>query len=177
MSHVVGMRGWIDIGSDVNWEDHGGMWARRAKDGSWYGIRFDRLPEDCGGGFSCQVKRLSPGTLDRPDARETVARSCDVPDNACEESWVWAMFSYGFGAPLESFEGKSRPNWIRAKARRYAETCMRDAALLAERLDRPCNAVGSTAAEYGNGDVYSGILRGVMNGDSKCELMLKLGVK
>ena len=37
---VPGMPGWTDIGSDVSWDDYGGKWARRARDGSWYVVDF-----------------------------------------------------------------------------------------------------------------------------------------
>jgi hypothetical protein len=37
---------------------------------------------------------------------------------------------------------------------------MRDAALLAERLARPVNRIGTTADEYGRGDIDAGLDRG-----------------
>ena len=45
---------------------------------------------------------------------------------------------------------------------------------LENRMAKPVNAIGSTAAEYMVGDINSAILRGVSEGDPKAELMLKI---
>lgn len=85
---------------------------------------------------------------------------------------VECCVQYGLGAPLESFTGSKYAKRIRAEARRYAEQCMRDDALLQERLTRPVNAIGSTAAEYGRGDVNAALQRGPF--DATKNLMRKL---
>jgi hypothetical protein len=182
------VKGWIDTGSDVNWSDYGGKWARRAPDGSYYVIDFTNMYDACGeeecrrdgqAQYVCEVKRVDlVGGIDGT----TLARALEcvgwrivlgegiVSDQGdlvapkqtpqCELACVEACVSYGCAAPLESFSGNKRASWIRAEARRYAETCMRDDALLEERLQRPVNAIGSTAAEYGRGDLDSALNRG-----------------
>lgn len=45
---IAGVR-WYDAGSDVNWIEYGGKWARPAgpdAPGLWYALRFD--PEETG---------------------------------------------------------------------------------------------------------------------------------
>jgi len=181
MKSVPGMKGWIDIGSDVNWEDYHGMWARKARDGSWYVLRFDNSRDSCGDRavdngeideFICDVKRFDGAPDDEIDSalrssgfrREDgtiVSDSGDVFDaDVLDLVLLEACIRYGLGAPLESFSGKVRPRSVRAKARRYAEECMRDADLLAKQLARPVNKIGSTAAECGHGDIDSALKRG-----------------
>jgi hypothetical protein len=192
------MKGWTDIGSDVNWSDYGGKWTRRAKDGSWYVIDFMNMWDACGeeakkdgcAQFVCEVKRVNLGTLDSEKLDSAlrcvglrfqddviVSDQGDIlaePHDGLRRELVLveACVSYGNVEPIESFEGDHYPDRIRASARRYAETCARDAALLAERLARPVNAIGSTAAEYGRGDLDAALNRGPF--DVRKNLMRKL---
>jgi len=179
------MKKWIELCSDVNWEDYGGMWARKAPDGSWYVLQWtnlwDAAGEDSGlPQFECDVKRVELFNL--PEAEITSAMRCVglawVPDGHNGEIMtesgdivadteertalvlVEACVQYGLGAPLQSFSGDKYPKRIRARARRYAEECMRDDALLERQLDRPVNKIGSTAREYGRGDIDSALHRG-----------------
>jgi hypothetical protein len=85
---------------------------------------------------------------------------------------VEACIQYGLGAPLETFTGKSHPRRIRAKAVRFAYECMKDRTKVNTLLDRPVNAIGSTAREYGQGDVTSALLRGPV--DATKSLMRKM---
>jgi hypothetical protein len=177
------MRGWIELCGDLNWIDYYGMWARKARDGAWYVLRWTNL-FDAGGKdfvdtpYECEVKYLSFADM----SVETIAsalRSCGYvvsPDGrsirqeydgsvVCngeyfEACLVECCIGYGLGAPLETFAGKSYPTRIRAEARRYAESCMKDVALREERLSRPVNRIGSTAREYGVGDIDAALHRG-----------------
>jgi hypothetical protein len=189
------MKNWIDIGSDVNWSDYGGRWARRAPDGSWYVVDFTNMVDACGEEaeetpFVCEVKRVDFSELSserinealkscglQQDGNDIVSDQGDVLATAndgarFEAVLVEALVGYGNAQPLESFSGARYPERIRAEARRYAETCMRDAALLSERLARPVNAIGSTAAEYGRGDILDALHRGPF--DASKNLMRKL---
>lgn len=71
--HVSGMKGWTDIGSDVSWDEYGGRWARRARDGSWYVVEFMDMYEACGEDecknygqcrYVCEVNRVDLTDLD-----------------------------------------------------------------------------------------------------------------
>ncbi len=183
------VNGWIQLCSDVSWADYGGMWCKKAKDGSWYVLRFENLLEAGGEDFantpySCEVKRIYFPELPKAEL-DSALRSCgykfsdddlrivnehDGSFICCKDGQghpydaqflvlVEACIQYGLGAPLETFTGKSRPRNIRAEAKRYASECMKDHAMLDERLDRPVNAIGSTAREYGRGDVTTALFR------------------
>lgn len=175
------MRGWIDLGSDANWEDHCGMWAKQSMDGSWYVLRWLNLIDvmgerDCAESgtleYECSVLRLDLAELSEEQLK-TALEFWGSPLES-ELGRLTACINYGYGAPLESFNGSMRPTSIRAKARRYAEECMRDVALLEERLRRPVNKIGSTAAEYGRGDLDSAMSRLVAAPQPEAILMRKI---
>lgn len=179
------MKGWKDIGSDVSWDEYGGKWAKRARDGSYYVLDFTNMYDACGerdckrdgqAQYVCEVKRVDLSELDAKtlkSARDCVCLDLESVDEKHRElAQVEACVSYGCAQPLESFSGDVRPSWIRAEARRYAEELMRDAQALEERLERPVNAIGSTAREYGRGDIDSALSRGPF--DPAKNLMRKL---
>jgi hypothetical protein len=187
MNHVSGMRGWTDIGSDRSWDEYGGKWARRARDGSWYVIDFTNMYDACGedeckqdgqAQYVCEVSRVDLADLDAEqivsalrcvgfrqnagyiysDQGDEVA--CQATDERRYELvLVEACVSYGCKQPLESFSGDVRPSNVRADARRAAEVLMRDASALATRLDRPVNRMGSTAREYARGEILPALGR------------------
>lgn len=180
------MKNWIELCSDVNWEDYHGMWARQAKDGKWYILQWTNMWDACGEDeckrdgqdqYHCEVKMLNLAALGA-EKMNSALQCCgyeatttaivneydgdilsDDP-KIMERIVVECCIQYGLGAPLESFSGDKRPTWIRAEARRYAEQCMKDSNLLEKRLERPVNRIGSTAREYGLGDTNSALLRG-----------------
>ncbi len=178
------MRGWIELCSDVNWIDYHGMWARKARDGSWYVIRWtnmvdamgERDVEECGcGEYEADVKRVDIAAIrhENVDGINGALKSCGfretdegiVSDSGdivaakdsphYEAAIVECCIQYGFGAPLESFTGSKYPLRIRAQARKYAEECMRDGDLLEERLERPVNAICTSADNYGKGILFT----------------------
>lgn len=171
------MKGWIDFPSDVNWIDHGGCWGKKARDGSWYVLEWTDMESAVGPDYpakwAVQVKRI-----DLPEVDEkTLASALNYvgSDADCSEvEKVWACSCYGAYAPIEDFSGSKHAVRLRAQARRAAEAYMRDAAWLAERLDRPVNAIGSTARDFQRGDSLAGLRR---DPDSTPErrLMTKLG--
>jgi hypothetical protein len=181
-----GMRGWIDLGGDCSWEDYGHTWARKAKDGSWYVLKFENLVEAGGSDFKdtpyeCDVKWID---LSEVPTKELVSAlqsygwhiSFDIDtgekaiidtysgnfivkgDCDCDQMLVECCIQYGLGAPLEGFTGK-RALVVRAAARRFAEECMKDANMLEKYLARPVNRIGSTAREYGIGNIDAAMHR------------------
>jgi hypothetical protein len=179
------MRGWIDIGSDVSWDEYGGKWAKRAPDGSYYVIDFTNMWDACGeeeckrdgqARWVCEVKRVDLSDLSEKQLQSALdCVGCDlddVPEAHRELAKVEACVSYGCAQPLESFSGDVYSSRIRAEARRYAETLMRDAEALEVKLESPVNRIGSTAREYGRGDLDAALSRGPF--DTAKNIMRKL---
>jgi hypothetical protein len=196
------MKGWTELCSDVNWQDYHGMWARKAPDGSWYVLKWTNIYDAGGEEeakangwpqYECDVKRIDFQSLPKSElesALECVGWSLRTDDNGyrtvvndyneaivgdgrdIEPILVQACIDYGLGAPLETFTGDKYPLRIRAQARRYAESLMRDEGTLRKRLQRTVNKIGSTAEEYGKGDIESALHRGPF--DTGKNLMRKM---
>lgn len=173
------MKGWVTLFSPGRWSGEDARWAKQAKkDGSWLVLKFCDLLEYDEEEFKdtpyeCQVLHINLAEVPEKEMASAF-RSCgwreeggkvltERGDLACEGDLTYVklevLADYGLGAPLFEARGK-RYLRVRAEARRFAEECMRDADLLEERLDRPVNKVGSTAREFGVGDVYSALFRG-----------------
>jgi hypothetical protein len=181
--NYTSMRGWTYLAGPGWWTGEDAMWARKAKDGAWFVLRFTDLL-DAGGKdfkdtpFECDVRRIHLKELPEKEV-DSALRSCgwewkkDGDDTilvndqgsvmrAGERLTLAAVemcVSYGLGAPLYSATGK---RWlhVRAEARREAEGFLKGTSDLDAALDRPVNAIGSTAREYGLGDISSALARG-----------------
>jgi hypothetical protein len=166
-------RTWQDIGSDVNWIDYGGLWARQVDALRWQVIRFENC-KDWGDGATGYYVSLSEVTLDSPQLLEAL-ESRDVSPDDSEEAKADALFSYGAKAPLWSEQGTNAHALVRA-AKSQARQLRRDSALYERAMNTTVNRIGSTAREYQAGDISSAVLRGVADGNPEAELMLKLGM-
>ncbi len=72
---------------------------------------------------------------------------------------VDCLVSYGCSAPVHTESGNSYPLRVRAAARRHAEELMADDDAAEYALNQPVNRIGSTAREYGRGDLDSAMDR------------------
>lgn len=142
-----GMRGFVDLGSDVRWEEHGGKWGRRAPDGSWLAILADvadydppirnknsgRFPYDCA------VVRVDVPSFKSREGRarlysilKTIGYEGEWPPH--DQTIVEAAIASGVYDSLETFRtrmpGESAlpaetPAHVRAKAKRYVAQHLR----------------------------------------------------
>ena len=167
------MSDWKEMYADVNWSDYGGKWAypcpRKAL--AWYVLDFTNMDDACGRDnegqdtYLCEVNYVDLTKVSQSQLQSAV-ESCGpsredfedmaVPDR-CFVSMI-AVHDYGIKAPLYTASG-NRASWVRAEARRYAESLMSDDELLSERMDKPVNKIGSTAADFLRGDIDAGLRR------------------
>lgn len=109
--------------------------------------------------------------LDAVDAKTVrSAMQCyGCEDEAPEElGLVEMLYGYGAKAPLFSAEAGGR-----VVARRLGRSEARSLDI-DEAMDRPVNKIGSTAAEYMRGDIFSALSRGVQEGRQDARIMSKL---
>lgn len=83
------------------------------------------------------------------------------------------LHSYGCKAPLFSTSGGNRRE-VHREARRSAREFARDTGALDAAMDRPVNAIGSTAAEFMSGDILAGLARGVHAGRPEARTLAKM---
>ena len=177
---------WIDICSDVNWEDYHGLWGYQVSPGVWYCLRWNNLYDAMGEAeaphqYECNVLLVNLNDMD-PAELASALESCgidfdDIDPAVHEIVKVDSVVGYGTFAPLETFVGDSYPQRIRAQARRYACELMADSDALDERLDRTVNRLGSTAREFMAGDPLAGLKRYQVDGspdDTAKNIVLKM---
>jgi len=181
---MMNNRTWIDIGSDVNWKDYGGRWARHVGGTRYHVIRFDNL-EDCMGSdaptaYSCDLQEVDVTSDQLTDALKCCGwdelDSDRLTAPQMELAKAESLSSYGAYAPLWSDSGANAHKLIR-EAKRQSRLLSSDAEAYEAAMDRPVNRIGSTAREFQAGDIQSAVLRGVAAGDPAAEIMLKMGVR
>lgn len=180
------LRGWIFLTGDVDWSGVSGTWCRKAPDDSWYALKFNNEEYSIGtrdfltcnvDRYSCEVVRVVLSEISHESKVEAL-NSCgyafegtdkivvpysgdvlaETPERI-ELVLLECLIGYGTAQPLETFTDMHYPDRARGQARRYAESLMRDAQALRKTLDRPVNAIGTTAEEYGSGDALAGLRR------------------
>lgn len=165
------MSDWVTMYADMNWEQYGGKWAYPdpADTLAWYVLDFvnmwDATGDDSGPQYVCEVNYVDLKVV--PDREMASAlRSCGPSQEDLEGmskkdqmfAIMVALHDYGIKAPLHTVEG-SRADSVRAEARRYAEDCMSDPALMESSLDRTVNKIGSSARDFMYGDIDAGLRR------------------
>ena len=159
---------WRWLTGDGSWDDYGGTWYRRARDGAWWVIRFDNghehdpeLPR-----YLCQLKRLDFGDIEASaivDALKScgLSRQCDgslvnelgdeIESRHAMLAIVDACVSYGLGSPMIDDSSETHAVRLRGRVAKEAERLMKDSAALEDALDRPVNAIMTSARDYGSG--------------------------
>lgn len=174
-------KAWTDIGSDVNWIDYGGRWARHIVGTRYHVIRFENCEEwgDGATGYHCDLQEVDIASEQLEQAYKCVGLHAEeVAEHgmpARDLIKVEALASYGAYAPLWQEAGTNSRKLLSA-AKRESRLLATDDDAYEARMDRPVNAIGSTAREYASGDVNSAILRGLADGDPRADLMARMGM-
>ena len=140
------MKGWTNLGGDVNWEDYGGKWCKQGPDGAWYVLRFENMYEVMGKNdakdrgvaqYSCDVVYCKLEEV--PEQEKVKALECSGLDDLLERydvdnSWRYlgkrpgpevnelllldSLIGYGIGGSLETFNSYAAPWATRNRARK-----------------------------------------------------------
>ncbi|RKZ05314.1 hypothetical protein DRQ25_16440 [Candidatus Fermentibacteria bacterium] len=105
---------------------------------------------------------------------EDAMRSCgwEGMDQDNPEYQVEMLHSYGCKAPIEDWSGNNWHKMFR-EARKLSYE-LDDLESHEERMNRPVNALGSTAREFMQGDFRSGMLRGISEGKDDARIIGKM---
>lgn len=131
--------------------------------------------------FSYDVQRVNLSEVGKAD-QDSAIKSCGWPWRETSEQkpnndeMAEMLFSYGLFSPMGEFNGNAEKP-LRTACRRLVEEFIRNADKLEDALDRPVNQIGSTARDFGYGNITAGLDRyreagGV--GNATNDLMLKL---
>ena len=177
---------------DVCWEDHGGKWCRQVspsrfhvvsifnweettgeEDGPTYHLDISEVDTDDADRVSeslksCGYEMEADGTIFIPYSGDVLCEASDEKTRRlilCE-----CMHGYGAHAPLEAWDGDGLEPLF-ANAAKVSKNLSEDAEAYEAAMNRPVNALGSTAREYAQGDIKSPMMRGLSRGDQASEIM------
>lgn len=178
---------------DMCWEDHGGKWYRRIGDGNLFHVVeifnwVETVGEAEAPDDTYHVSLSEVDTNDEERAKSAL-ESCSfeldedgsiiaggdiIADIKDEEQWrivvCEAMSGYGASAPLEQWGGDDYKELF-AKAVAESNLMIDDEDAYEERMESPCNAIGSTRREYARGDIQSAMMRGLERGDENARVL------
>lgn len=117
-------RSWTDIGSDVNWMQYGGRWARHVDGTRYHVIRFDnwneyeREPREQ---YLCELVEVDLASEQLDSARQCCGYAEDWRDEygdpLPDECKVGALASYGAYRMLHQASGNNARELMRAAKR------------------------------------------------------------
>lgn len=140
--HVIELLNWIDA-----------VGEREASDvGATYNVSLREVDLDCierAGEIPNAVRFI--GATDGPDGLDLGYRIGPMKGLERDLALVEACHSYGLAAPICEENGN---NWRRmmAEVSRYSRTLSKDEDLHAEMMERPVNAIGTSAHDYMTGN-------------------------
>lgn len=166
---------------DMNPMDHGGSWYRCVDDsGLCYhvisSVRWDECDSNPEHTYLIDLDIVDLGILDIATIQSAMD-SCGYEDckwfqelTPAQKNLALVEACHGYGAkvPVTSCSGN---NWHKMMRDARAESHSLD---YDEVLDRPVNAIGSTGTEFANACFLPAIARGVMEGNSKANLLAKM---
>lgn len=173
-------RGFRFLTGDANWLDYGGVWSRQVSESRFHFIRLDNMDEACGRDseghprYSIDLSEVDLGEISGRhlrDALESCGADIGVPIPVCD--MAEACRSYGLAAPLHSVSTNNAYKGI-AECRRESYRLTRDQDAYEEAMGRPVNKIGSTAREFGRGDLQSALVRGIEAGNQDAVIMGKM---
>lgn len=180
---------WLYTG-DANMLDYGGRFYRKlAGTRRWHFVDVCNMDDACGRdneGCAKYCVDLSEVDLDSIPEKTIASamQSCGYDEDpavsrldpdARECMIAEACHGYGAKAPLWQDSGNNRHALIR-EAKRESRLLQKDVDAMADRMEAPVNAIGSTAREFMQGDLASPILRGLEAGDPRADLMARMGM-
>lgn len=176
MSNSIG-KGFVSVtDGDVNWLAYGAVWGRKIAPRRYHFIELTNMEEARGRDNAGQPTYYL--TLCEVDLGEVPERCCGLDDDAptlSEDAVADAVRSYGVAAPLHEVSTSNAHKGL-AECRKESYRLTRDAHAHQQALDRPVNRIGSTAREFGRGDLNAAVLRGLKAGNQDAWIIAKMHV-
>lgn len=167
---------WQTFG-DISPTEYGGGFWRMSAPRTFQFVELTNMDEACGRDNEGQPRytvELALVDLNAIPAKELEsARESYGWEGAADDAALAEMaYQYGLRAPLGSWSGNSAGKLLRT-AKSEARALL-DSDRLADQLDKPVNAIGSTASEYMRGDINAAMARGIEAGDQSARIMGKM---
>lgn len=145
------------LSGDVNYVDYGGTWYRRVGKGRYHVMELMNWQEVCGSDAPPERYNVALSEVDllamTPTMRMDALRSCGLEGEDSELAVLAAHYQYGHKAPLGQWDGNNYLELMKEARTLSAE--LDDPRVHERYMQRPVNAIGSTAREYMQGDLSS----------------------
>jgi hypothetical protein len=165
---------------DVDWIGHGGKWIRQVETLAFQVIEFTNMDDACGRDnegrppYHCDLSLVDLETIGPKEIGHALGYVGVESDEKIAPIWIAdACHAYGCKAPLWQDAGRNAHELVR-EAKREAKAYLPGSDALVSAMDRPVNALGSTAREYMTGDLDSATARGLESGDPAASLIAKM---
>jgi len=158
---------------DCDLLSYGGSFARHVGGRRFHVVRFDNMDEACGSdneGYPTYNGTLGEVDLDNAEVEAAISCCGDEDETYADIRLAFMVASYGGAAPLVD-ESSNNGNKLVAKLKRMSRELEGDAEHHEELMNRPVNAIGSTAREYARGDFQSAIDRSLRSGNEAAGIM------
>lgn len=170
---------------DINWQDYGGSFYRRVSPGVYHVMRVmnwvdavgQREAAEVGYTYNVDLSEIDLRTM-TDTQRAEVAQSCGFTPDEVDEMphaklvWVDMCHGYGLRAPLWDENGNNLRKLMaecRAESLALDDEDAHEAA-----MNRPVNGIGSTAREFGQGDITSALGRAIASGSVEGDVLAKM---
>lgn len=157
-----------DYSGDVDVLGYGGVFLRHVGGRRYHAVRFDNMEEHLSAWemenvdkYSGSLVEVDLDTADLDGAR----RCCDCAEDASDLELAFACIYYGSFAPLSDENGNNGNRIIR-NLKRESREIEGDSDRYEHLMERPVNAIGSTAREFARGDIQSALKRGLEAGEA-----------
>lgn len=165
-----------EYSGDINILSYGGVFMRHIADRRFHAIKFDNMDEQCGEDNADQPTyygSLVEINLDETDVASAI-KSCGQEDEDNSDLAIAFMVAQCGGyAPLHDEAGDNGNRVIR-DLKRLSVELEHDTERHEALMERPVNALGSTAREYARNDFDSAIDRKLQQGDPMAAVMAKM---
>jgi hypothetical protein len=169
----------------TTYEDDGGTRRKTVSEGVYHFIRWDEFPEEEWEEYAkyvvvlCEVNLHEVGESQILDSLsswgfDSVAEFAEeMPPSIVFQELAEVLRSYGARTHLQEETGNNLSKLMKSARAESTRLC-EDPVAHEEACTRVVNAIGSTAREYGQGDISSALHRGFASGNAESILMAKL---
>lgn len=162
------------------YEDNNATYARRVRDNVYHVIKFTDFVDACGeseakeigGVYGVELKEIDLDVTPQ-DQIDSAMQCCGQEEQPTGYALVECLSDYGCGAPLFDDIGNNRRKLMKA-ARQTSLEMENDYEAYEQAMNKPVNAIGSTAREFGQNDIKSAMVRGVCNDNPEAKIMAKI---
>lgn len=168
----------------IMYEDYDAWYVRRLEGRRYHFMQLLDLVEACGeseakemgGKYNVDLHEIDLDLVPKDQIKgvmDSIGWDEATMKNMSEAVVATEVGRYGYGAPLYSETGSNREQLLK-NCRHESARLQADRAAYEEAMNKPVNAIGSTAREFGQGDLRSALFRGIQEDTPEARIIGKI---